>query len=383
LKKMIALSISEGKEEDFVYIKEKLLEMSWENTVSLRFYQSYFEILPLLFSGLNRKGNLKELKEFLDKINLGIRRKERMTELARLKTTFVAQISTEHNLNLLIQPTVADFNSQKGKELEEVLENLDRKSVAQKLLEIFTAEQRSVRLWALRVLSSLGEDSVDAISLYFTSAGDFKKGKEQGPLADESWYKVRNALFVLGNIESRKAVDLLGDFKNSSDPRVRLEVLKALEKKKGEKVNQILTELLRDKEEEVHKKALNLISACGGKEFIPVLKDAFFDGHQDRKKLFAAMVKIGKEKCQDFALKLAVDESFLPGDISKKEKEELQLTALGLLEEYPDEKIFRALESCLRKRRKGFLGILYRDEVSGRIAKILSSRDKEINASRI
>ncbi len=383
LKKMIELSISEEKEEDFVYIKDKLLGMSEDTLSSLRFYRGYFELLPLLFTNLVRKGNLEELNRFLSKIKLNTEDKETLPELGKLKADFVTEISTEQNLNLLLKPAIADFNAQKGKELEEVLANLDGREVAQKLLEIFTVEQRNVRLWALRVLITLGEDSVEAISLYFTSADDFKKGKDQGALADESWYRIRNTLFVLGNIESQKTVDLLWDFKNNPDPRVRLEVLKALEKKKGEKVNQILAELLKDKEEEVYKKALNLISASGEKEFIPVLKDAFFKGYLDRKKLFAAMVKMGEEDCRDFALKLVVDESFLGGNIPKKEKEELQLTALNLLEGSPDGKIFRALESHLRKRRKGLLGILHRDEVSGRIAKILSIRDKEINASRL
>jgi HEAT repeat protein len=383
LKKMIELSISEEREEDFVYIKDKLLGMPEDTLASLRFYRGYFELLPLLFTNLVRKGNLEELNRFLDKINLNTEDKETLPELGKLKNDFVTEISTEQNLNLLLKPAMADFNAQKGKELEEVLENLDGREVAQKLLEIFTVEQRNVRLWALRVLITLGEDSVEAISLYFTSADDFKKGKDQDLLADESWYKIRNSLFVLGNIESQKAVDLLWDFKNSPDPRVRLEVLKALEKKKGEKVNQILAELLRDKEEEVHKKALNLISASGEKEFIPALKDAFFKGHLDRKKLFAAMVKIGEEDCRDFALRLIAEESLFSGNIPKKEKEELQLTALNLLENNLDEKIFRALESYLRKRRKGLLRILHRDEVSGRIAKILSLRDKEINASRL
>ena len=383
LKKMIELSLSEEKDKDFVYIKDKLLGMSEDTLSSLRFYRGYFELLPLLFTNLVRKGNLKELNRFLSKIKLNVKDKEALPELKRLKADFVTEISTEQNLNLLLKPAIADFNAQKGKELEEVLANLDGREVAQKLLEIFTVEQRNVRLWALRVLITLGEDSVEAISLYFTSADDFKKRKDQGALGDESWYRIRNTLFVLGNIESQKAVDLLWDFKNNPDPRVRLEVLKALEKKKGEKVNQILTELLKDKEEEVHKKALNLISASAEKELIPVLKDAFFKGSLDRKKLFAAMVKIGEKDCRDFALKLVVDESFLGGNIPKKEKEELQLTALSLLEGSPDGKIFRALESHLRKRKKGLLGILYRDEVSGRIVKILSLRDKEINASRL
>lgn len=383
LKKMIELSISEEKEEDFVYIKDKLLGMSEDALSSLRFYWGYFGLLPLLFANLVRKGNLEELNRFLSKMKSNVKAEEALPELKRLKADFVTGISTEQNLNLLLKPAIADFNAQKGKEIEEVFAYLDGREVAQKLLEIFTVEQRNVRLWALRVLSTLGEDSVEAISLYFTNADDFKKGKDQGSLADDSWYRIRNTLFVLGNIESQKTVDLLWDFKNNPDPRVRLEVLKALEKKRGEKVNQILAEMLKDKEEEVHKKALNLISASGEKEFIPVLKDAFFKGYLDRKKLFAAMVKIGEEDCRDFALKLVVDENFLAGNFSKKEKEELQLTALNLLAGSPDEKIFRALENCLRKRKKGLLGMLYRDEVSGRVAKILSIRDKEINASRL
>ncbi|HVP36009.1 MAG TPA: HEAT repeat domain-containing protein [Terriglobales bacterium] len=382
LKKMIWLSSSEEKEEDFVYIKERLLEMPEGSLMSLRFYRGYFQLLPLIFNHLIQRENLAELNRFLSRTKSNAEANQKLPELKKMRSDFMTGISTEQNLNLLLKPAMPDFNAQKGKELEEILENLDRKSVTQKLLEIFTVEQRNVRLWALRVLSSLGEDTVDAISLYFTNRGDFKKGKDQEQLTDESWYRIRNALFLLGNIESPKSIDLLVDFKNSHDPRVRLEVLKALEKKKGKKVDQILAELLKDKDEEVHKKALNLISASGEKGFLPALRDAFFRGLADRKKLFAAMVRIGEDESRDFALKLVVDENLLPADIPKKEKEELQLIALSLLEECPDDRIFGALENHLRKKRKGLLGILYRDEVSGKIAKILSLRDKDISASR-
>ncbi len=383
LNKTIELSISEEKEGDFVYIKEKLLEVQEKNLVSLRFYRSYFEILPVLFHHLVKRGSLAEVRTFLNRACSSIQGKETGPEMMRLKTDFVAEmISTEHNLNLLIHPLISDFNTQKGKEIEEVLEHLDKRKVARKLLEIFTLDQRSVRLWALRILTALGGDSVEAIADFLADKNNLKRIKDQNHLLEESWYKVRNALFVLGNVDTPKSVQLLWDFKNDPDPRVRLEVLKSLESMKGEEVNQIITELLQDKEEEVCKKALNLISASGERDFIPALKAAFTRGHLDRGKLVAAIFKIGEKDCRDFALKLVLDENFPPGSVSKKEKEELQLTALSLLGNNLNDKIVSSLEGHLRKRRKGLLGILHRDEVSGRIAKILSIRDKEISTSK-
>jgi len=383
LKKMIELSISEEKEKDFVYIKERLEEQPENNLVSIRFYRSHFELLPLIFSRLVKIEALEELKKTLESISLQTQSKGTVSEILGLKKDFITEVSSAQNLDLLIQPLFNSFNAQKGKEIEELLKNLDRRKVAQKLIEIFTVEQRSIRVWALRVLSDLGEDSVEAVSNLLTCKENFKRSKDQNILEEESWYKVRNALFVLGNIQSQTSTDLLLEFAKDSDPGVRLEVLKVLEKKRGEKVNQVLIELLKDKEREVRNKALNLISISGEKEFIPGLKEVFFTSSLDRKKLLTTMVKIGEEECRDFVLKVVIDENFLPADLSKKEKEELQIIALDLIEKIGDENTFQAIRNFLRKRKKGFLCRLGRDGVKDKALKILSLKDKEISLSKL
>jgi hypothetical protein len=331
LKKLLELSISEEKEEDFVYIKDKLESQPKDVLVSMRFYRGYFEILPLLFCRLAVNGDLEEMKRLMDQIEQQVQSGRMSAEFQRLRDNFVSEV-TGKNLDVLIQPLFSEFSAQKGRKIEELLNSLDKGEVAQKLLEIFTVDQRPIRIWALRVLSDLGEDSVKAISNFLSLKDEFKRDKDTNALENEYWYKVRNALFILGNIESQRSFDLLLEFTRDPDPRVRLEVLKVLEKKKGEKVNQVLIELLRDEDSEVSKKALNLISISEEREFIPVLKERFADGSLDRKKVLNTLIKIGDRECQDFILKLLIEESFLPPTLSKKEKEELQLLALDFLE---------------------------------------------------
>ena len=381
LKKMIELSISEEKEEDFVYIRERLEGQFDNQLVSIRFYRGYFETLLPIFTHLSKIGNLNELKRIMERIHSKDQAEQRMPEIQRLKDDFMNQVSSRENLDLLIQPLFADFHTQKGKEIEEFLKDLDLNKVAQKLIEILTVDERSVRLWALRVLSNLGEDSVETISSFLFSKENFKRSKDTHILEEESWYKVRNVLFVLGNIESPRTVDLLFEFVKDPDPRVRMEVLKAIEKKKGEKVNRILIELLKDKEDEVRKKTLDLISLSKDKDFTPGLKEVFFTSSSDRKRILSIMVKIGAMESRDFVLKVALDDNFIPANISKKEKEELQINALNLLELIGDEECFQALKEFVRKRKKGIWGRWSRDEVTEKALKVLSCKDKEINNS--
>jgi hypothetical protein len=382
LKKLVELSISDEKEEDFVYIKDKLESQPKNVHVCMRFYRGHFEILPLLFSHLAIKGDIEEIKRLMEQIEQQVQSGQMSAEFQRLRDNFVSEVSGK-NLDILVQPLFSEFNAQKGRKVEELLKSLDTGEVAQKLLAIFTVDQRNIRIWALRVLSDLGEDSVKAISDFLSLKDEFKRDKDTNALEDEYWYKVRNALFILGNIESQRSFDLLLEFTRDPDPRVRLELLKVLEKKKGEKVNQVLIELIRDKDKEVSKKALNLISISEEREFIPVLKETFADGWLDRRKVLSTLIRIGDRECQDYILKLVTEENFLPPTLSKKEKEELQLLALDFLEKRGDEKSFRILRDFLNKRKKGFLWRLGKDEVTEKTQKMLSLKDKEISLSRL
>ncbi len=383
LKKMIELSIAEEKEEDFVYIRERLEEQFDNQLVSIRFYRGYFELLLPTFTHLAKIGDVNELKRILERIHSKAQAEQKVPEIQRLKDDFISQLSSRENLDLLIQPLFTDFHTQKGKEIEELLKSLDLNKVTQKLIEIFTVDERSVRLWALRVLSDLGEESVETLSNFLNSQENFKRSKDSNILEEESWYKVRNALFVLGNIESTRTIDILIDFAKDPDPRVRLEILKGLEKKKDEKVTRILIELLKDKEEDVRKKALNLISLSKDKEFIPGLKEIFFNNSLDRKKILTTLVNLGEKESRDFILKVAIDKGFITGDISKKEKEELQINALNLLEKIGDEECFQALKEFVRKKKKSIFGRWSRDEVTEKAQKVLSCKDKEINNSKL
>ena len=383
LKKMIEISISEEKEEDFVYIRERLEEQFDNQSVSVRFYRGYFELSLPIYAHLSKTGNLNELKRIMERIHSKTQAEQRIPEIQGLKDDFMNQVSSGENLDLLIQPLFTDFHTQKGKEIEEFLKDLDLNKVTQKLIEIFTVEQRSIRLWALRVLSDLGEDSVETISGFLSYKENFKRSKDTNILEDESWYKVRNALFVLGNIESTRTIDILIDFAKDPDPRVRLEILKGLEKKRDEKINKVFLELLKDKEEEVRKKALNLLALTKDKNLITELKRAFFVDSLDRKKILATMVNLDERESRNFILKVATDEKFIPMNISKKEKEELQINALSILAKIGDEDCFRALKEFVRKKRKGILGRWSRDEVTEKAQKVLSFKDKEINNSKI
>ncbi|MCJ7497450.1 MAG: hypothetical protein MUO78_04880, partial [candidate division Zixibacteria bacterium] len=103
----------------------------------------------------------------------------------------------------------------------------------------------------------------------------------------------------------------------------------------------------------------------------------------DRKKILTTMVNLDERESRDFILKVATDEKFIPVNISKKEKEELQISALSILDKIGDEECFQVLKEFVRKKRKGILGRWSRDEVTEKAQKVLSFIDKEINNSKI
>ncbi|MDH4223496.1 MAG: HEAT repeat domain-containing protein [candidate division Zixibacteria bacterium] len=383
LKKLMELSISEEKEGDFVYIKDRLTEQPEKNIVTIKFHEGYFEILSSNFSNLVKVCKLDEVNRMLEKADLKTQNETLRQKFHSLKKEFIDRISSEQNLDLLLQPLFAGFSTQKGKETEKLLQNLNREKVAQKLVGIFTVEKRHIRIWALRLLSDLGKEAVEVISNLLSSKEKFKRSANQNLLEDESWYIIRNALFVLGNIDSQVSVKLILEFARDPDPRVRLEVLKVLEKKKKEKAIQVLLELIRDTDEEVRKKAVSLIALSGEKGFVPGLKELFFTPFTDRKKILTVMVKIDENNSRDFIMKVATDDEFLPPAFSGKEKYELQIAALEILGKIGTPKDFIAIENFLKRRKKGFLWRLNRDEVIEKAQEILSQKDKEISLSKL
>jgi len=256
---------------------------------------------------------------------------------------------------------------------------LDKDKVAQELLQIFTVDDRVSRISSLRILSKLGQSSADALSSLLSHINTFSRQEKTQLLMDEHWYKVRNAIYVLGNISDPSSVGALVKLNSDPDPRVRLEAIKSLEKiGKEESVDALLT-FLKDKDDQVRKNAITSLATVGERQCLKPLIDHFHHNRKDKLFTLTAVGKIGGAEVIRFLLKLLSDED--PGikHLPNRETEEIKITALNVLGKIGSnlsspaevDSLAKEIEKLVKQRKKGVKGLFVKDAVAEKAERVL------------
>ncbi len=188
------------------------------------------------------------------------------------------------------------------KEIANILTDLGTKDVAEELLKVFTHPDRGVRQIALRILTQIGENSLGPLSKLLQ--GRFARGPE-GTLEDESWWIVRNSIYLLGEIGEEISLPLLKDCLEDADYRVKVEGVKAMEKIGSSRAVPFLVRMIADPQGEVRRAAIVALGAIGDKAAISPLIDIYPErGKEERLLIISALGNIGDPQAMDFLLNL-------------------------------------------------------------------------------
>jgi HEAT repeat protein len=385
--------ISGQMEVEFVYLKGRLYDQIKDRLLSAGIWKDLTELFKIIFSEMLQRKEFEEAKKIISeydaRLSPGASYPEEIRQVAQ---DFLKEVSDESTLSFLTDQLKEGRALQNTKMIEEILESLDKDKVAEKLLEIFTVNDRGVRISSLRILSKLGKSSIAVLSRLLSNKNAFlRKGGTQF-LIDEDWYKVRNAIYVLGNIPDPSSVEILAGLNSDPDPRVRLEVIRALEKIGKEDSEwthtgsvDALSTFLKDKDEEVRKNAISSLGAISDSRCIKSLINHFHYNREDKIFTLTIMGKVGGAQTMGFLLKLLSEED--PGikHLSNRQKEEIKIASLNVLGKLVSTNsspvgtsgLVKEIKKLMKQRKRGIRGLLTRDvlvETADRVLKIIQNK---------
>jgi hypothetical protein len=366
--------ISQNMEHELSYVNSQLYEKIKDPLLPVGAFRVCSRLLKISFLEVVRRQDLKEAHKILSQYNARLAPEAKCSQEAKkIAREFVREVTDESTLTVLMSQMKEGVAFQTVKLIEELLESLEGGKVAQKLLEIFTLDDRAARMSALRVLSRLGKDSISAFSSLLSDPGIFVR-KERSPLLrDEQWYKVRNVIYALGNIPDREGIGILSRLRHDSDVRVRLEVARALEKTGMPESVNVLVAMLKDKDDEVRRKVVSSLSALGDKSCLEPLMGHLLHNSRDTRITVAAITKIRGAESTKFLLKLLRDEGIK--HLPPRQKDEIKIAVFDMSREINSTDLADEIGKFVEQRGKGLKSLLVKD-------KVLESANRAVEAIR-
>ncbi len=382
LEKALTHFIQGKMEFELTHIMNRLYKKVKNQLLPAGILKDISQLFKIIFFNMIQQRKFKEAHKIL--LQYGARLNPEVAcpqEVKKIVQNFLSEISDEFTLATLINHMKEGVPLQKIKLVEEILESLDKNKVAEKLLDIFTLDDRIARISALRVLSRLGKNSVSAILGLLSNLGTFNRKKQTGLLVDEQWYKVRNSIYVLGNIPDKESVQILSKLSQDPDIRVRLEIVKALEKiGRPESVGALLT-LLKDQEDEVRGSVIASLTALGDKSCLQPLMEHFRHKHKDRMITLTAIGKIGAEESIEFLLKILWDRNEKIKDVPPRQQDEIKIAVCNILGKIGSLKLAEELKKFVKQKKRRLRNLLKKDKVlesANRALKMMESRNQGI-----
>ncbi|MEO2054074.1 MAG: HEAT repeat domain-containing protein [Nitrospira sp.] len=121
-------------------------------------------------------------------------------------------------------------------------------------------------------------------------------------LKDERWFLVRNLIYVLGKIGDNQIIQAFSRFRKHVEPKVRKEVLHALDAMEDEKARQLMTQFIVDPDQANRIFVIKSLARKGVKEGLAPLKEVIsskaFDSKDfyEKKEYFNAVAMIGGDE---------------------------------------------------------------------------------------
>jgi HEAT repeat protein len=184
------------------------------------------------------------------------------------------------------------------------------------MLALTEESDRKVRAQLLKIVESLGKESVELL---------------KGYLSDDRWYVVRNVVRILGTIGDESILESILPMLSHENPRVKKESIWVLLKVGSEKAFDSLALTLNDQDITVQAMAISALAEIGGEKAVPIL-DSFLKrgasiGQMQKRRVIEALGKIGGED----SVTILVDLLVKKGLFAKGESEDVRTTVVESL----------------------------------------------------
>ncbi len=374
--------IQNQMEYELNFLKERLYQRIKDQLLPVGTLKDCSRLLETTFGELIRQHRFREAQQILAEYRLRLNPElafpEDVKEAAR---AFIRDASSDSTLSELTSEMRDGVPFHDLKIAEETLEALDGDKVAKRLLDVFTSDDRAARMSALRVLSRLGQSSVSAFSELLSDIDSFERELHNHLLVEKYWFKVRNVIYVLGNVPTPESLQLLEKLIQDPDVRVRLEVIKALEKMAKPESAEMLKNLLSDVDGDVRDHVIASLTTLGDESYLDPLQQHFRRKPEDSIAVIAAIGKIGKEKSRGFLLNLLWERDPAILQLASKTKDEIKVAALKALGKMESPGLTGEIERFVKHKRRGFKSLLFKDKVTEAANRALRTMENKSRSS--
>lgn len=281
------------------------------------FYQRKFDKIAMIVKVMNQRRIQKDTVMVYDSLVI--------------KKVF-GRLNEDEFIDKLIAELL-NVNNMTIPDLKIIFAELGSEEAAMALSNVISHPNRQVRQYSMKFLSEMGKAALAVCARILTDKNMFERQDGRYELPDESWYIVRNAIFVLGLLEDKEGAVLLRRNINDPDIRVRREILASLERIGGEEACDIFMMMANDVDREIRQTAVLKIGIVGDQEHAPLLIDLATTNPNIAIQAIQSLGHMGGKKAVEFLGRTLLDAeevAVMAGDVISKDDLRLALIkALG------------------------------------------------------
>ncbi len=257
-------------------------------------------------------------------------------------------------------------------ELYESISSIASQKIALSLIEKIDSSDKTVRARVIKALIGMGKSIGPEVTRIL--ANIIGEGEKTD---DETWYRMRNIMRVIGHIKYIEALPYFEVISGWRQKRIKLEVISACEAMESPATGAILSRLAVDSDDEVRKAAVVAMGMSGHPDMVKYLRILFDDERSARVLLIVALGRIGGSYARDILIDLYENENiFKDLNISKKEEEDIKVAILKSLSKIGDDVSKSRIE--LYSKKQSDKSGLFKKDVLSQTAKILLNGNQSL-----
>ncbi|MEE9443384.1 MAG: HEAT repeat domain-containing protein [candidate division Zixibacteria bacterium] len=342
LKDIIATSITAGENEFLNAILRYMQSLFTRGLESFEFSEVAFELLNVMIS----MQRYKAVAEFLNVLSSSRRYENGVLVYDSVTVRRIFEVLDNKELISQLIRGIQTPNGNLVKQVRDILIALQSEEVALQLAEIVIHPNRQIRQHCLKILSESGQPAVKVFSDILRDEKYFMRPFDRRELPDEKWYLIRNAIFVLGNLGDKEACDAFRFRLSDSDVRVRLEMVRALEKIDANESVDLLMLLAEDPDSSVREAAIIVLGLKKRSDLFPFYVDLIGRQKGEADRIINALALTGSLEARDYLWNLLQNDQKLKELSSGKLSVNLiQSAIIKALEKIGDDEIIKKLEN--------------------------------------